>query len=86
MVIYHGSPYQFKTNIADLVDAPKELVEQYFLKPFQLIDLNQIADETLKQSTWSGIMEFILKHIFERDMLPFLRNIAPLLKAAVERR
>lgn len=80
LVVYHGKPYHFTTNINDLVDAPRELVEKYFLKPFQLLDLNQIEDEMLKQNTWSGIMAFVLKHIFARDMLPFLRDIAPLLK------
>lgn len=76
-VIYHGKrKYPFTTNLADLVDAPKELVDRYFLKPFQLIDLGQIDDETLKQHAWSGVMEFVLKHIFARDMLPYLNDIA----------
>ena len=83
LVIYHGKPYQFEQDINNLVDAPKELVDRYFLKPFQLVDLNEIADEELKQHMWSGVMEFSLKHIFERDMLPFLREIAPTLKTLV---
>jgi predicted transposase/invertase (TIGR01784 family) len=79
-VIYHGKrKYPFSTNLADLVNAPKELVEKYFLKPFQLIDLGQIDDETLKQHAWSGVMEFALKHIFARDILPYLRDIAQIL-------
>ena len=83
LVIYHGRPYQFKRDINDLVDAPKDLVDQYFLKPFQLVDLNEIKDEELKQQMWSGAMEFALKHIFERDMLPYLREIAPVFKKIV---
>ncbi|HGC5940565.1 TPA: Rpn family recombination-promoting nuclease/putative transposase [Legionella pneumophila] len=51
-------------------------MDRYFLKPFQLIDLGQIDDETLKQHAWSGVMEFALKHIFARDILPFLKDIA----------
>lgn len=79
-VIYHGKrKYPFSTNLADLVDAPKELVDRYFLKPFQLIDLGQIDDETLKQHAWSGVMEFVLKHIFARDILPHLKDIAQIL-------
>lgn len=85
LVVYHGTPYQFKTDIRDLVDAPRELVDKFFLKPFQLLDLNQVSDETLKQSMWSGIMEFTLKHIFERDMLPFIQEIAPMLQEIVHR-
>jgi len=80
LVVYHGRPYQFITNINELVDAPKELVDRYFLQPFQLLDLNQLDDEVIKQNTWSGIVEFVLKHIFERDFLPLLPEITPLLK------
>ena len=81
LVIYHGrQPYPFSTDINDLVDAPKELLEQYFLKPFQLLDLGRIDDETIRQHAWSGIMEFALKHIFARDILPHLRNIADLMR------
>ena len=43
LVVYHGrGVYPFSTSLADLVDAPKALVDAYFLKPFHLIDLNQI--------------------------------------------
>ena len=79
-VIYHGKrKYPFSTNLADLVDAPKELVDRYFLKPFQLIDLGQIDDKILKQHAWSGVMEFVLKHIFACDILPYLTDIAQIL-------
>ena len=81
LVIYHGrQPYPFSTDINDLVDAPKELVEKYFLKPFQLLDLGRIDDDSIRQHAWSGIMEFALKHIFARDILPHLRNIADLMQ------
>lgn len=81
MVIYHAErPYPYTTNIKDLVDAPLELIEQYFLKPFQLIDLGQINDEELKQHAWVGVMEFVLKHIFARDVLPHLQEIAELMR------
>ncbi|CAM4500636.1 MAG: ISNCY family transposase ISPlu22 [Legionella sp.] len=76
LVIYHGKrKYPFSTNLGDLIDAPQALVERYFLKPFQLIDLGQIDDEILKQHTWAGVMEFALKHIFARDIMPWLKKI-----------
>ncbi|MEI6096179.1 MAG: Rpn family recombination-promoting nuclease/putative transposase [Gammaproteobacteria bacterium] len=80
LVVYHGRPCKFTTDIRDLVDAPRELVDSYFLKPFQLLDLNQISDADLKKNIWSGVMGFTLKHIFERDMLPFLQEFAPILR------
>ena len=81
MVIYHAErPYPYSTDIRDIVDAPKELVERYFLKPFQLIDLGRIEDEQLKQQSWAGVMEFALKHIFARDILPYVKEIADILR------
>ena len=80
MVIYHADrPYPYSTEIRDIVDAPRELVDSYFLKPFQLIDLGQIEDKELKKHAWAGVMEFALKHIFARDIMPYLRDIAELL-------
>ena len=84
LVVYHGTPYQFVTDIKKLVDAPTEIVDKYFLKPFQLLDLNQIDDEAIKEHTWSGILEFVLKHIFERDFLPYLSEVTPILNFLIE--
>ena len=81
MVIYHGNkPWTYSTNINDLIGAPKNLVDTYFLKPFTLIDLSKIDDEILKKKTWAGVMELTLKDIFKRDMLPYLTGIVTLLK------
>lgn len=80
LVVYHGKQkYPFSTNLHDLIDAPKDLVDRFFLKPFHLIDLGSIEDEKLKQHAWAGVMEFALKHIFSRDILPWLNNIADLM-------
>lgn len=50
IVIYHGNvPYPYTTDIVDLIDAPREMIPEDFLKSFQLIDLSQIDDELLKQ-------------------------------------
>ena len=80
LVVYHGRPYKFITNINELVDAPKELVDQYFLKPFNLLDLNNIEDEKLKQQLWSGAMSLALKYIFANDILPFVEDFGLVLK------
>lgn len=81
LVIYHGAlVWNDSTNINDLVLAPKSLVDAYFLKPFILIDLNRMEDVDLKQHVWSGSMLLTLKHIFKRDMLPYIYAIIELLK------
>ena len=81
LVVYHGlQHWTYSTDINDLVDAPKRLIEAYFLKPFILVDLNLIDDAVLKKNTWLGVMELTLKHIFTRDMMPYIRDIIELLK------
>lgn len=81
LVVYHGTqPWRYSTDINSLVDAPPELVEAYFLKPFNLIDLNHIEDTVLKEKAWSGVMELTLKYILARDMQPYLKDIIDLLK------
>ena len=80
IVVYHGKqPWNYSNAINDLVDAPRELVEAYFLKPFTLLDLSKIDDAELKRKTWAGVMELTMKHIFARDMLPILKEIIPLI-------
>ncbi|MFY7790431.1 MAG: Rpn family recombination-promoting nuclease/putative transposase [Polynucleobacter sp.] len=80
MVIYHGPRrYPYSTDIRDLIDAPRDLVERYCLTPFHLIDLGQISDEAIKSHAWSGVVEFALKHIFSRDMLPWLKEVTELM-------
>ncbi len=82
LVIYHAErTYPYSTDIKDSVAAPREIIERYFLKPFQLIDLGRIDDQELKQHAWVGVMEFVLKHIFARDILPFLQDIAEILRS-----
>ncbi len=85
MVIYHGEKiYPYSTDINDLVDAPRELVDKYFLKPFQLIDLGRINDQELKQHMWSGVMEFVMKHIFARNLFPHIQSFAETMQKVVQ--
>lgn len=85
LVVYHGiQPWNCSTNINDLVDADKILVDKYFLKPFQLIDLNKITDEELQKQPWWGALALTLKHIYARNMTPYLQFILDLLKLVQE--
>lgn len=81
LVVYHGkTTWSYSNDINTLVDAPKELVDAYFLKPFSLIDLTSIDDDTLKQKAWFGAMALTLKHIFNANMSPHLVDIIQLFK------
>lgn len=80
MVLYHAKrPYPYSTDIKDIIDAPRTLIDQYFLKPFQLIDLSQIDDEKLKQRSWSGAMNIALKYAYANDLASCLKALSGLL-------
>jgi len=81
LVVYHGTtPWRYSTDIKTLVDAPRELVDTYFLKPFSLIDLNRIEDDLLKDKVWSGVMGLTLKHILARNIEYYFKDILDLIK------
>lgn len=76
MVIYNGRvKYPYSTDLLDLLDDPNQLAQHILFKPFQLIDLSQIADENLKNDAWLSILELCLKHIFARDILPLVQDL-----------
>lgn len=81
MVLYHGKQaWKYSADVRDMIDAPQHLVDQYGFKPYLLIDLSTIDDDTLKQHAWSGVMDLALKHIFARDVLPYLKDMMALLQ------
>ena len=75
IVFYHGrEPYTYSRDIRDLITAPKELIEKHLFTPFHLVDTHAISDETLREQHWFGTMAFFMKHVFERDFLPYLKE------------
>jgi predicted transposase/invertase (TIGR01784 family) len=80
IVFYTGKePYQHSNDIYDLFE-DKELAKQLVFQPFQLIDLTQIDDEELQQHQRASLMELAAKHIFDRDIMPFVQSIQCVLK------
>ncbi len=85
IVYYNGRRrWHYSRDLKDLIQAPPDLITRYALKPFQLIELNQITDQELRRSLWAGVMNLAMKHVYERDILPALRNFIDMLKT-VER-
>lgn len=81
IVVYHGtSPYPDLSHLHNLLDAPKELVQRYLLKPFQLVELGRIDDCVMKKNLWSGVMALALKHVFADDLLVRLQDMAASLR------
>ncbi len=77
IVIYQNSePYPYSNDICDLVDAPSELVDQYFLKPFILVDLaKEPFDRFINETSLFNLVALALKNTFAKkpiDLKSFL--------------
>lgn len=76
MIFYNGwKPYNYSTDIFDLFGDKKGLAQDILWKPCQLIDLSKISDEKLKNHLFYGVFAYVMKHIYEKDFLPVLKNI-----------
>ena len=81
LVFYSGkTPYNCSTDVFELFGEQETLARETFLNPFHLIDVGSIPDEELRQHTWAGVMELVQKYIWERDFLPIMKDLAPLLR------
>ena len=79
LVLYNGTkPYNAPRNLWDLFNNTT-LARQFWTKDYQLVNVHDIPDEELKKRAWSGILEFFLKHIHERQLLKRWREIADIL-------
>lgn len=84
LVFYHGkAQYTASKEIRDIIDAPKELIDEILFKPFHLIDMHIIEDETLRQQRWSGIMSFVMKNIYARDFLRYTEKFLEMLSSLI---
>ncbi len=80
MVFYHGpGPYTGPRHIRSLIEGPSELVEQFF-GPLHLIDTHELADKDLREQRWAGIMTFVMKHIYVRDIAVLLKPLIAMLQ------
>ncbi|KJV81082.1 putative permease [Rickettsia hoogstraalii str. RCCE3] len=79
LVFYNGiQQYNAPLNLWELFEN-SELVKATWTNYYQLINVHEIPDEKLKEKAWSGILQFFMKHIHERDLLKRWQEIANLL-------
>ncbi|WP_053351177.1 Rpn family recombination-promoting nuclease/putative transposase [Rickettsia amblyommatis] len=57
----------------------KQMVQDIWTKDHQVINVHDIPDEELKKKAWSGVLQFFMKHIHERDLLKRWYEVANLL-------
>lgn len=71
-VLYHGRhPYPYSIDINDLVNARVEVKAEHFAG-CRLIDLVRVADNQINKDSRIGLAKYVLKHIFDSDLLPFI--------------
>ncbi|MCC8406638.1 MAG: Rpn family recombination-promoting nuclease/putative transposase [Rickettsia endosymbiont of Sceptobius lativentris] len=84
LVFYNGTQkYNAPRNLWKLFEN-SELVKATWTNDYQLINVHEIPDEQLKETAWSGILQFFMKHIHERDLLKRWQEIAELLPKFAE--
>lgn len=77
IIFYTGNKkYNFSTDFFDLYFDNKDLAKNIFLKPFQMINLQDVSDEELQKMIWFGIVAKTFKHRFENSQQT-LQKILP---------
>jgi hypothetical protein len=69
IVFYNGeqTPYPQPVELLTLFDDPFNIMKNIVQSRFHLIDVGQIPDEKLREKTWSNVLQFCMKHAFDRD-------------------
>lgn len=63
-VIFHNgrTPYNLTTRFLDLYpERHRELAQKILNEPFQLVDLNIVKDEQLREHIWASVLELAMK-------------------------
>ena len=86
LILYTGDkPYTYSTDLFDLFGKEKNLAKSTFLSPYQLIDLNKIPDETLREAYyWFGAAALTAKHIRDFDLVSLAKSMVDLLERLKE--
>jgi predicted transposase/invertase (TIGR01784 family) len=85
IVVYNGKrkPYPYSVSVFDLFGENKNLAKTFLFNQFQLIDLSQIPDETIREHQWCGLLEMVMKHIDARNITMYFDKISDLMKKLV---
>lgn len=76
MLYYNGKrPYSGTMDLFELFGKEMSLARRVLVGPYHLIDLHNISDADLRKKTHAGIMQIVMKHAFERDLLGYLRSV-----------
>ncbi|OJW50303.1 MAG: hypothetical protein BGO67_00015 [Alphaproteobacteria bacterium 41-28] len=81
LILYTGEKsFNYSTDLFDLFGKEREFARSVFLKPYHLVDLTKVPDETLREFYWFGAAALITKHIYDPDILPIFKTVLELLR------
>lgn len=82
IVFYNGKKaYDGFRNLRDLIQAPADMVENTLFKDFNLVDTYDIKDQVLREQRWAGILTFMFKHVYDRDIWPLVQMLREMIGA-----
>ncbi|WP_413725318.1 Rpn family recombination-promoting nuclease/putative transposase [Sodalis sp. RH16] len=83
LLFYHGtqSPYPYSTRWLDCFHNPA-IAQTLYCQPFPLVDVTVISDDEIKTHRKAALLEYVQKHIRERNINTRLMDIVFLLKRA----
>ncbi|RYE13858.1 MAG: transposase [Sphingobacteriaceae bacterium] len=83
IVFYNGiKQYNAPLNLWQLFHNP-ELAKKLMADDYQLVDLQSMSDDEIKQKDHLGMIEFMMKHIHTRDMLKLWAEFLTSFKEAI---
>ncbi len=65
--VKYNAPRSFYELFSD-----KELAKKFYTEPVKVVDLQEIEDEELREKSYSGVMMYVMKHIYENEILPYI--------------
>lgn len=68
VLFYHGpKPFSKSMNFFDHFKAPKQLIKDFFIGVFPIVDLNNITDKDLRSYGGYGFAALLMKHYRDKD-------------------
>ena len=76
LILFNGvKPYQHSSDILDLFNDPYKLMPEVLFKPFKIVDVNIIPEDIMLSESWSGSVEYCLKHSKDIDIVQALNGL-----------
>ena len=84
IILYAGqSKYNAPKSFYDLFDHP-ELAKRFSTEDLTVISIRDIKDEELRKKYYSGAMLYLMKHILDKDIYPYLLAELPIFKIIIK--